>query len=173
MLVYQMLVQQSPFRGEDKEEIYDAILRYEPLYPIHMPRDSVALMQQLLVREPERRLGSGPEDALEVMRHPFFKGIDWDDLYHKRIPVPFLPQLNSDTDTSNFDNEFTSVTPALTPVQSGKSSSTERLLLYNEPAADVPLLPSTQSSYARRISRILSCRPAMTNKVLIPRLQIA
>ena len=124
VLVYQMLLQQSPFRGEDEDEIYDAILSDEPMYPIHMPGDSVTLIQQLLVREPERRLGSGPEDALEVMRHPFFKGIDWDDLYHKRTPVPFLPQLKSDIDTSNFDDQFTSDNPVLTPVQSGKSSST-------------------------------------------------
>ena len=124
-----MLVQLSPFRGENKDEIYDAILSDEPLYPIGMPRDSTTLIQQLLVREPEQRLGSGPEDALEVMRHPFFKGIDWDDLYRKRTPVPFLPQLQSDKDVSNFDNEFTSVTPMLTPVHSGESSNIWRLLL--------------------------------------------
>ena len=129
VLVYQMLLQQSPFRGENEDEIYDAILSDEPLYPVHMPRDSSSLIQQLLVREPEMRLGSGPEDALEVMRHPFFKGINWDDLYHKRTPVPFVPQLQSDTDVSNFDNEFTSVTPVLTPVQSGESSNPWCLLL--------------------------------------------
>ena len=36
VLIYQMLLQQSPFRGEDEDEIYDAILADEPLYPIHM-----------------------------------------------------------------------------------------------------------------------------------------
>jgi serine/threonine protein kinase len=120
VLIYQMLLQQSPFRGEDEDEIYDAILADEPLYPIHMPRDSVSILQKLLTREPELRLGSGPTDAQEVMSQPFFKGINWDDVYHKRIPAPFMPQITSATDTSNFDSEFTSVTPVLTPVQSGK-----------------------------------------------------
>ena len=116
-----MLLQQSPFRGEDEDEIYDAILADEPLYPIHMPRDSVSILQKLLTREPEQRLGSGPTDAQEIMSHAFFRNINWDDVYHKRIPAPVIPQISSPTDTSNFDTEFTSVTPVLTPVQSGKS----------------------------------------------------
>lgn len=119
VLIYQMLLQQSPFRGEDEDEIYDAILADEPLYPIHMPRDSVSILQKLLTREPDQRLGSGPTDAQEVMSQPFFRNINWDDIYHKRVQPPFLPQIKSATDTSNFDSEFTSVTPVLTPVQSG------------------------------------------------------
>lgn len=123
VLIYQMLLQQSPFRGEDEDEIYDAILADEPLYPIHMPRDSVSILQKLLTREPDQRLGSGPTDAQEVMSQPFFRNINWDDIYHKRVAPPFLPQIKSATDTSNFDSEFTSVTPVLTPVQSGMSRS--------------------------------------------------
>lgn len=119
VLIYQMLLQQSPFRGEDEDEIYDAILADEPLYPIHMPRDSVSILQKLLTREPDQRLGSGPTDAQEVMSQPFFRTTNWDDIYHKRVAPPFLPQIKSATDTSNFDSEFTSVTPVLTPVQSG------------------------------------------------------
>ncbi|TIA06016.1 protein kinase C, partial [Aureobasidium pullulans] len=118
VLIYQMLLQQSPFRGEDEDEIYDAILADEPLYPIHMPRDSVSILQKLLTREPELRLGSGPTDAQEIMSHPFFKNINWEDIYHKRVPPPFLPTIKGKADTSNFDSEFTSVTPVLTPVQS-------------------------------------------------------
>lgn len=120
VLIYQMLLQQSPFRGEDEDEIYDAILADEPLYPIHMPRDSVSILQKLLTREPELRLGSGPTDAQEIMSHAFFNSVNWEDIYHKRIPPPFKPQITSATDTSNFDQEFTSVTPVLTPVHSGK-----------------------------------------------------
>lgn len=120
VLIYQMLLQQSPFRGEDEDEIYDAILADEPLYPIHMPRDSVSILQKLLTREPELRLGSGPTDAQEIMSHAFFRNVNWEDVYYKRVPAPFLPTVKSRADTSNFDSEFTSVTPVLTPVQSGK-----------------------------------------------------
>jgi serine/threonine protein kinase len=116
-----MLLQQSPFRGEDEDEIYDAILADEPLYPIHMPRDSVSILQKLLIREPETRLGSGPTDAQEIMSHAFFRNINWEDVYYKRVAPPFMPTISNATDTSNFDTEFTSVTPVLTPVTTGMS----------------------------------------------------
>jgi novel protein kinase C epsilon type len=42
-----MLLGQSPFKGDDEDEIFDAILEDEPLYPITMPRDAVALLQRV------------------------------------------------------------------------------------------------------------------------------
>lgn len=153
VLIYQMLLQQSPFRGEDEDEIYDAILADEPLYPIHMPRDSVSILQKLLTREPDARLGSGRRDAEEVMEHPFFKGVDWDDIYNKRIPTPFKPQIKNEKDTSNFDQEFTSVTPVLTPVQSGKFAP--NYSLYN----NTDKFDSSFRRTPRRIPRVfVLCR---------------
>jgi serine/threonine protein kinase len=143
-----MLLQQSPFRGEDEDEIYDAILADEPLYPIHMPRDSVSILQKLLTREPDQRLGSGPTDAQEIMSQPFFRNINWDDVYHKRLPPPFQPQITSATDTSNFDSEFTSVTPVLTPVQSGKLLSLAITLTSLTHYSSI-------TGYARRVPRLL------------------
>lgn len=43
--MYQMLLGQSPFKGEDEEEIFDAILSDEPLFPINMPADAVSLLR--------------------------------------------------------------------------------------------------------------------------------
>ena len=42
-----MLLGQSPFKGDDEDEIFDAILEDEPLYPITMPRDAVSLLQRV------------------------------------------------------------------------------------------------------------------------------
>lgn len=149
MLIYQMLLQQSPFRGEDEDEIYDAILADEPLYPISMPRDSVSILQKLLTREPDQRLGSGPTDAQEVMSQPFFRTINWDDIYHKKVAPPFLPSIKSATDTSNFDSEFTSVTPVLTPVQSGKFTSAMVMM------GILLTMNSALASYAGGVPRLL------------------
>lgn len=137
-----MLLQQSPFRGEDEDEIYDAILADEPLYPIHMPRDSVSILQKLLTREPDQRLGSGATDAQEVMSQPFFRNINWDDVYHKRVPPPFMPSIKNATDTSNFDSEFTSVTPVLTPVQSGMLCPLSRIRIQTETNTGYSAIPS-------------------------------
>lgn len=145
-----MLLQQSPFRGEDEDEIYDAILADEPLYPIHMPRDSVSILQKLLTREPDQRLGSGATDAQEVMSQPFFRNINWDDVYHKRVPPPFMPSIKNATDTSNFDSEFTSVTPVLTPVQSGML-----FLSASDLYSMTDAVRSAISSYARGVPWVL------------------
>ncbi|KAG8862446.1 Serine/threonine kinase [Tulasnella sp. 330] len=116
VLVYEMLLGQSPFRGDDEDEIFDAILEDEPLYPITMPRDAVSVLQKLLTRDPTRRLGAGKADAEDIKRHPFFKDVSWDDVLNKRIPPPYYPTITSAADTSNFDSEFTREQPTLTPV---------------------------------------------------------
>ncbi|KAJ3859968.1 protein kinase C1 [Lentinula novae-zelandiae] len=122
VLTYEMLLGQSPFRGDDEDEIFDAILEDEPLYPITMPRDAVSILQKLLTRDPNRRLGSTKEDAEEIKRQPFFKDVSWDDVVNKRIPPPYFPTINGSADTSNFDEEFTREQPTLTPVHGQLSS---------------------------------------------------
>ncbi|TIC03406.1 kinase-like protein [Wallemia mellicola] len=117
VLIYEMLLGQSPFRGDDEDEIFDAILEDEPLYPIHMPRDSVSLLQRLLTRDPTKRLGAGESDAEEIKSHAYFRDVNFDDVLNKRIPPPFRPSIGSATDISNFDTEFTREQPTLTPVQ--------------------------------------------------------
>ncbi|GAA5799034.1 hypothetical protein HPULCUR_004443 [Helicostylum pulchrum] len=118
VLVYEMLLGQSPFRGEDEDEIFDAILEDEILYPVNMSRDSVSICQRLLTRDPKKRLGAGPSDAAEIKEHPFFRGVNWDDMLAKRVPPPFCPSISGPLDTSNFDEEFTRERPALTPINS-------------------------------------------------------
>ncbi|KAL1924148.1 uncharacterized protein VTP21DRAFT_7183 [Calcarisporiella thermophila] len=116
VLLYQMLLGQSPFKGDSEDEIFDAILEDEVLYPLNMPRHAVHVCQRLLTKDPERRLGSGPTDAEEIKRHPFFGGVNWDDILQKKIRPTYIPKISSALDTSNFDEEFTREKPILTPI---------------------------------------------------------
>ena len=50
----------------------------------------------MLEKNPKKRLGA--KGIKEIMNHEFFKGIDWDQLYHKNIDPPYLPKLTSDVD---------------------------------------------------------------------------
>lgn len=54
---------------------------------------ALTCISKLLTRDPSRRLGAGPDDALEIKRHPFFKDVSWDDVMNKRIPPPYFPQI--------------------------------------------------------------------------------
>jgi len=64
-----------------------------------------------LEKDPNRRLGGGPDDAEEVKSHPIFNNINWHKLYKKEIKPPFKPTIESETDTSNFDPVFTNSAP--------------------------------------------------------------
>ena len=122
ILLYQMMTSQSPFHGQDQDDIYDAILTDEPLYPEYLPSDAVDLIRKLLVREPRERLGYR-KGAEEIMSHDFFNSIDWNALYKKEVTPPFRPTIKDRIDLSNCDSEGTSTAPCLTPVQSGTSFS--------------------------------------------------
>lgn len=39
------------------------------------------IILKLLSRNPLNRLGAGPTGAKEIKNHPFFNGINWDDIY--------------------------------------------------------------------------------------------
>jgi len=52
---------------------------------------------KLLERNPSKRLGA-KKDADEVRAHPWFKNINWNDVYRKKLPVPspsFANQANA------------------------------------------------------------------------------
>lgn len=63
------------------------------------------------MRDPKQRLGSGESDAGEIKSHVFFQGLDWDLLYRGDIPPPWAPKFAGSLDTSQFDQEFTSIDP--------------------------------------------------------------
>ncbi|KAF8070658.1 kinase-like domain-containing protein [Lyophyllum atratum] len=94
--------------------------------------EGVSLMQQLLC-EPEDRLGSqssasvsrpnsmimqarrssfipqygstvGSDGADLIKAHPFFRGIDWLNIY--RYPAPYRPELRNPEDTRHFDSDI-------------------------------------------------------------------
>jgi serine/threonine protein kinase len=107
IITYQMLTRLSPYRGDDEDETYDSILADEPQFPTYMTMEAIDFIQNLLGKEPERRLGSGTNRPNQVMAHAFFSEINWDDLYHKRVPAPFIPRVVHRADASNFDSEIT------------------------------------------------------------------
>ncbi|KAJ1805565.1 Serine/threonine kinase [Coemansia sp. RSA 2523] len=115
VLIYEMILGTSPFHGEDENEIFDSILEDEILYPVRMSRDSVFICQALLEKDPSKRLGSGPNDAEDIMKHSFFAGVNWDDVLNKKISPLYVPEIRGRFDVSNFDPEFTTEKPGLTP----------------------------------------------------------
>ncbi|KAI9336353.1 hypothetical protein BDR26DRAFT_1008906 [Obelidium mucronatum] len=116
VLIYEMILGQSPFPGDGEDQIFDAILHDDVLFPGNMNKDAVDLLKKLLTKDPLSRLGAGPKDAADIKVHPYFKDVNWDDVLHLKNPPPFYPKITSPTDISNFDEEFTKEAPVLTPI---------------------------------------------------------
>uniref|UniRef100_A0A8C4YUU7 Serine/threonine-protein kinase N3 n=1 Tax=Gopherus evgoodei TaxID=1825980 RepID=A0A8C4YUU7_9SAUR len=115
VLIFEMLVGESPFPGDNEEEVFDSIVNEEVRYPRFLSSEALPMLCKLLQKCPERRLGAGERDAEEIKTQPFFKEIDWDALFARALKPPFVPFLRAPTDISNFDEEFTSQKPILTP----------------------------------------------------------
>ncbi|XP_043474675.1 serine/threonine-protein kinase N isoform X1 [Leptopilina heterotoma] len=115
VLIFEMLAGESPFPGDDEEEVFDSIVNDEVRYPRFLSLEAIAIMRRLLRKNPDRRLGSSERDAEDVKKQAFFRHIAWDDLLLRRVKPPFVPVIHSVEDVSNFDEEFTSEKPHLTP----------------------------------------------------------
>uniref|UniRef100_A0A8C2YKK8 Serine/threonine-protein kinase N2 n=1 Tax=Chinchilla lanigera TaxID=34839 RepID=A0A8C2YKK8_CHILA len=132
VLIYEMLVGESPFPGDDEEEVFDSIVNDEVRYPRFLSTEAISIMRRLLRRNPERRLGAGEKDAEDVKKHPFFRLIDWNALMDKKLKPPFVPTIRGREDVSNFDDEFTSEAPILTPPREPRILSEEEQEMFRD-----------------------------------------
>uniref|UniRef100_A0A8C6PA77 non-specific serine/threonine protein kinase n=1 Tax=Nothobranchius furzeri TaxID=105023 RepID=A0A8C6PA77_NOTFU len=115
VVTYEMMCGRLPFYNQDHEKLFELILMEEIKFPRTLSADAKSLLSGLLIKDPNKRLGGGPDDAKEIMRHSFFGSVDWQDVYDKKLVPPFQPQVSSETDTRYFDEEFTAQTITITP----------------------------------------------------------
>ncbi|XP_060156327.1 serine/threonine-protein kinase N3 isoform X2 [Globicephala melas] len=115
VLLYEMLVGECPFPGDTEEEVFDCIVNAEAPYPRFLSVQGLELIQKLLQKCPEKRLGAGERDAEEIKTQPFFRTTDWQALLARAVRPPFVPTLCGPTDLRYFEGEFTGLPPALTP----------------------------------------------------------
>ncbi|XP_033082461.1 microtubule-associated serine/threonine-protein kinase 2 isoform X7 [Trachypithecus francoisi] len=102
IILYEFLVGCVPFFGDTPEELFGQVISDEIVWPEGddaLPPDAQDLTSKLLHQNPLERLGTG--SAYEVKQHPFFTGLDWTGLLRQK--AEFIPQLESEDDTSYFD----------------------------------------------------------------------
>jgi len=132
VLIFEMLVGESPFPGDDEEEVFDSIVNDEVRYPRFLSLEAIAIMRRLLRKNPERRLGASERDAEDVKKQAFFRNVNWEDLLMRRVPPPFVPTITGFEDVSNFDEEFTSEKPKLTPPKEARDLTGDEQLLFQD-----------------------------------------
>ncbi|XP_006000152.1 microtubule-associated serine/threonine-protein kinase 1 isoform X3 [Latimeria chalumnae] len=102
IILYEFLVGCVPFFGDTPEELFGQVISDEINWPEKddaPPPDAQDLITQLLRQNPLERLGAG--SVLEVKHHQFFHNLDWNGLLRQK--AEFIPQLESEDDTSYFD----------------------------------------------------------------------
>ncbi|CAJ0966923.1 unnamed protein product [Ranitomeya imitator] len=104
IILHQFLVGSVPFDGNVQTEIEENIvgghLRWdcEPIPPF----DAQCLITDLLIKNPEQRLGTA--GTFEIKSHPFLTGLDFDNLLSQK--PEYVPQVASNVDTSFSINHF-------------------------------------------------------------------
>lgn len=84
--MYEMLVGDSPFEGEDEEELFDAILHSKVDYPAKISADAKSIISGFLTRSPAARLGCGRGAKEKVQSHVFFGRMnDWAALEARQV----------------------------------------------------------------------------------------
>lgn len=103
ILVYEFLVGQPPFWDQNPMKIYEQIVEGRVRYPSAMTPDARDLISGLCTVDTSKRLGNIKGGAGAVKSHPWFRNIDWDALYHRKVQGPIVPHLRGPADTRNFD----------------------------------------------------------------------
>ena len=100
-----------PFYSKDREKLFNLIKNDQVKFYKYLSKEAVDLLTKLFIKDPEKRLGSGPNGLNDIKSHPFFASINWESILEKKIKPPFTPKLRSETDTRYIDPEFTSLAP--------------------------------------------------------------
>ncbi|KAG2182348.1 hypothetical protein INT43_007278 [Umbelopsis isabellina] len=112
-LLYEFLTGITPFWAETHTDMYRRVLEDELAFPEGFDPITADFIDGLLQRDPSMRLGVGPNGPQEICSHPYFDGLDWEDVFHKRITPRYVPDLKSDMDFSNFDDTFLQMVPRI------------------------------------------------------------
>ncbi|KAF9177830.1 hypothetical protein BGZ50_008317 [Haplosporangium sp. Z 11] len=95
--LFEFLTGYPPFMDEAPEAIFKNILNHDIQWPEEgLSREAHDLINKLLSRDPAHR----PSPA-QLKAHPFFLGVDWENIRNQE--APFIPCPNDDMDTSYFD----------------------------------------------------------------------
>ena len=112
VLIYEMIIGIPPFYHQNKHKMYYLIEHADIRWPdqekhgISISDTAKDLITKLLAKDKKSRLGQNGDDE-EVLSHPWFASLDKAKVLSKEMTPPFIPKVETETDTSNFDQRFT------------------------------------------------------------------
>lgn len=88
-VLYECLVSIPPYLNMNPEKLNENILKAHLQIPTFISPECENLIRKLLIRNPNKRLGAN--GAHEIKSHEWFKGLDWEAAYYRRLPVKVYP----------------------------------------------------------------------------------
>ncbi|XP_064622229.1 cGMP-dependent protein kinase 1-like isoform X6 [Lineus longissimus] len=106
ILMFELLTGSPPFSGTDPMKTYNIILKGIDVieFPKKISRNAHALIKKLCRDNPTERLGYSKNGIMDIKKHKWFQGFDWDGLANTTIVPPITPKVKGPTDFSNFDS---------------------------------------------------------------------
>ncbi|XP_075149492.1 cGMP-dependent protein kinase 1 isoform X2 [Haematobia irritans] len=104
ILIFELLVGKTPFRGQNQIKIYQQILGGIDVIqmPSKIPKSAQNLIRALCKQLPAERLGYQRKGILDIKKHSWFDGLDWQKLRNKQLSSPIKRPINSNTDLQHF-----------------------------------------------------------------------
>ncbi|WVW84081.1 hypothetical protein I302_106110 [Kwoniella bestiolae CBS 10118] len=98
VLIFEMLAGYPPFFTEDGNpmKLYEKVSQ-----PIK--NTLTELLKNLLVGDLTKRYGNLRAGSSDIFAHGWFAEVDWDKLYRREIPAPYVPKIEGEGDASQFD----------------------------------------------------------------------
>jgi len=114
VIFFEMLCGYAPFCSKDTSEVCYKILNWERFLKIpskiKLSNEAQDLIFKMINNNNERL---GKNGSQEIKKHPFFKGLDWDNI--RNLKAPFIPKLKNDYDTKYFE-KFEQIEPFYPPL---------------------------------------------------------
>ena len=99
VIIYEMISGYLPFRILPDEKITKNVYQKKIKMFKHFSCQAKDLIKKLLEYNPNKRLG-----YKEIIKHPFFKDINWSKIGKKEIEPPFIPNFNENNNIFKYFN---------------------------------------------------------------------
>jgi serine/threonine kinase 38 len=102
VIFFEMVVGYPPFYSEEPKTTCQKIINWKRTFRVpreaNISKEAADLIYRLVCDKESRLGGNG---AAEIKEHPYFRGIDWDNL--RNLPAPWVPQIEHEADSTHFD----------------------------------------------------------------------
>ena len=104
ILLFEMIVGIDPFSDDDPMKTYQKIVKGKIHFPKDINKDAKSLIKHLLTGDVSKRYGCLKKGVKDILNHRFFDGFDWKAFVFLKMTPPYIPPIQSEVDTSNFED---------------------------------------------------------------------